>query len=297
MAKVPFMQVSQLAQLASRLAYVGHGLANEGISASGDAAHSYWLAHRFRCDAWHQRISQHRSAIENCGTSRRTRLWQEITPTLQEVLISEPLTRVVAYLARLLEMRSADADWGALAHSCLSSHVETRHRCLSLMVFGYGLPVERAVGLNRLRRLMEFYTDQLLGSLPNLPNLELYAFEPEAVAETQRDYRRYSRVGPVPNVRLIALTTSLEHRLVRDHHNVAANPRLNASLAEAALGMLPPSLFDSFGTVKSELLSQLSVAIEDTNVHGKDIEQPPAAPFDLISSNTRSEKPNVTRRF
>lgn len=241
------MHATHLAQLAGTFASVGHAITADSVQMLGDAAHGYWLASRFRCDAWHERISAHRSAIENCGTSQRARLWRIILPTLQEILISEPLSRTLAYLACYLERRAADTDWGALGDNVLGSHSEARQRCLNLMVFGYGLPVEGAVSLNRLRRLMEFYSDQLIGSLPSQVDLDHYAFDSVLVAQTQRDFRRYSVIGIEPQVRLMTISSTLMQLLNHDHEAQSANPVLNSNIAESAIGMLPAALFDSFG--------------------------------------------------
>ncbi|MGN6544580.1 MAG: hypothetical protein ACTHK7_06000 [Aureliella sp.] len=291
------MHASQLAHVATCFASVGHLLALDDVRAVGDAAHGYWLANRFRCDAWHERIGAHRGAIERCGTSRRTRLWREITPVLQEILIAEPLTRIVAYLARFLEERGADADWGPLAHSTLGNHIEARHRCLNLMVFGYGLPVERAVALNRLRRLLEFFNDQLLAALPPQPELSLYAFEPDDVLCMQREFRRYSIAGPLQQVRLHSLSVSLDGLLKSDYQAWGVNRSLNESIAESALAMLPPEVFDTFGVVRGRLHATTAKPVPDAQVAIADLEQPLAAPFDLLMPTSMRQPSKAIRRF
>ncbi len=291
------MHARQLLSLASSLAGVGHALTRPDVRTSGDAAHGYWLANRFRCDAWHQRISQHRMAIERCGTSRRTRLWVEILPTLEEILISEPLSRVTAYLAGLLELRQADGDWSALAHSVLGSHVEARLRCLNLMVFGYGLPVEQAVRLNRLRRLMEFTNDSLISSLPALPELDAYGFDIPLLKNQQKQFRRYPLSEGIDRVRIESLMASAERSLRMDHANQAANPRLNESIAESALGLLPPALFDSFGFAHSRLHCTALHSSKDIEVSTDDVEHPLVEPFDLFVQHRREGLEKSRRRL
>lgn len=291
------MHATQLAHIATSFASVGHLFATDDIRAVGEAAHGYWLANRFRCDAWHERISSHRSAIERCGTSRRARLWQEVVPTLQEILITEPLTRVVAYLTRFLELRGADADWGPLAHSAFGNHIEARHRCLNLMVFGYGLPVERAVTLNRLRRLLEFFTDHLLGAMPSQPELALYAFEPGRVACIQRDFRRYPMTGPLQQVRLQTLSASLTALISTDHHARGSNGRLNESIAESALAMLPAEAFDSFGLIRGPLQASIAHSVPESPIATDDFEQPLPAPFDLLGPVAPRQPSKAIRRF
>ena len=291
------MHATQLAQIAASFATMSHALTGDPPHTLGDTAHGYWLASRFRCDAWHQRISTHRSAIEHCGTSQRKRLWREILPTLQEILVSEPLSRIIAYLAGWMEKRKADSDWGALAHSVLSNHVDARHRCLNLMVFGHGLSVESAVGLNRLRRVLEYFNDQLLGSLPPQATLDTYAFEPKLVASVQCEFRLYPVLGPLRSVRIMSLAMAVKQLLSSDHRAQSANPQLNESIAEAALAMWPPAAFDSLGVLRGPL--QLAVArdVQDRPICTDDYGQPLAAPFDLLLKHARKPHANATRRF
>src|SRR5690606_30154203 len=120
------------------------------------------------------------------GASRRARHWHEAVPVIQEILLSEPLTRVVAYHAAVLEQQGIEHDFSPLAHSALAAHIEARNRCLHLIVFGPGLSVEDAVTLNRLRRTLESYTDELLSCMSTVENHGLYCFEPRQVSDTQR---------------------------------------------------------------------------------------------------------------
>ena len=253
----------------------------------GDAAHGYWLSSRFRCDAWHHKISAHRSTVERCGTSQRMRLWREIIPTLQEILISEPLSRTIAYLAGQLERRGADADWGPLAHSVLGNHIDARHRCLNLMVFGYGLPVEGAVTLNRLRRLIEFFSDQLLGALPPQGDLDDYAFNPSVVAHTQRAFRCYPLSGSLQQMRLVSLSTAFQALLDGDYQCESANPRLNQNIAEAALAMWPPDAFDSFGVAQGRIQETLAQVVNESPIILEDVHQSLASPLDLLAQHLR----------
>ncbi len=293
------MHAKHLVQLAIQLTSAGNALTHSHVQAAGDAAHAYWLANRFRCDAWHERISAHRTAIEKVGTSRRARLWAEMVPTLEEILISEPLTRIVAYIASHLERRRADADWGPLSHSVLDSHIEARHRCLNLMVFGYGFPVERAVRLNRLRRLLEAFNDRLIGCLPALSGLDRYAFEVRAVANAQLESRLQALTSRSVDVHLQSLSASLGSTVKTEYEQRSPNSQFNQRIAEAALAMLPEDVFDSFGVLRGPLQNVLSHTSTDVSIGTDDLEKPLAAPFDLLAVTKRDARSgqSSSRRF
>jgi hypothetical protein len=265
------------------------------IRAVGEAAHGYWLANRFRFDAWHQKISQHRQAIDRCGTSQRWRLWNDILPTLEEILLGEPLTRVVAYLSEILHQHEADADWAALAHSVLTSHIEARHRCLNLMVFGYGLPVERAVALNRVRREAEYFTDQLISSLPAGVALDEYVHDLELVKQQQRQFNKYPFRSSVQRLRQQSMYALLEQS-TGEMRRPAAHPRLNQNIAESALGMFPPQAFDSLGVLRTPVGFVNAKAHSDSDIHTDDFDHPLQSPFDLLQPPTRIPNSQPRRR-
>ena len=220
----------------------------------------------------------------------------DILPTLEEILTSEPLVRVIAYLAAILETRAADGDWSALAHSVLASHIEARHRCLNLMVFGYGFPVEQAVRLNRLRRLMEFFNDSLISSLPPIGNVDLYGFDIPLVQHQQKQFRNYPVSEPIDQVRVQSLVSTIDQSLRRDHNHPAANPRLNENIAEAVLGLMPPELFDSFGLAHSRAQLATSHVASDIEMRTNDIDHPLVAPFDILIQHRRHPIERSRRR-
>lgn len=245
------MHAIDLAELASTFVRMASPLTNLRLPPRRSAAHELWLIARYRQENWLHDLARHRDAIARPGTSRRTRLWDEIIPVIQEVLLAEPLSRVVAYLASLWDNRSIDNELAPLALSTLAAHTEARNRCLHLIVFGQGLAVENAVKINRLRRILETYSDQLLNFLPALANPEQFAFEPQQLAQSQAKLRPVDRQPTWLNMQTISLA---EHLWQSVHHNLdwrSASARLNYQLSQHTLGLLPATCFDSAGVPHS----------------------------------------------
>ncbi len=256
------MHAIDLAELASTLVRMSAPLTNLRIPTRRPVVQELWLISRYRQENWLHDLAQHRDAIARPGTSRRTRLWAEIIPVIQEVLLSEPLSRVLAYLASLWENRGIDGELAPLALSTLAAHVEARNRCLHLIVFGQGLAVENAVKINRIRRSLETYSDQLLTCLPALANPGLYAFEPRHLARSQASLGSTDRQPAWLDSLCAARAEQLWQAVLHDLDWRTANARLNYQLSQHTLGLFPAACFDSYGvpySANSIRLFQLSL--------------------------------------
>ncbi len=260
------MHAVDLASLTSSFASCSAALCNLPDSVVRPAVQDYWLTNRFRHENWIRSLAAHRHAIQESGVSFRSNRWHEILPVIQEVLLSEPLARCMAYHAKAAdERRSAavgmsaeghaeenlDSEFTTLAFSALAAHKEARHRCLHLIVFGPGLSVEHAVRLNRLRRAMEEFSDRLLSAMQPIKNMEAFAFNMPAVVQSQSALATASLHNPSVDLHLRGTSRLLWRTIEADVDWRIANARLNYKLSQNVLGLLPPHLFDSWGVIRS----------------------------------------------
>ncbi len=176
------MHALDLAELATIVARYSPTMIAHRSAPPRSCQQRYWLEAKFRHDFWSSKLATHRQEIQCLGVTHRRHCWQRILPIMEDILVAEPLTRCIAYHARLLADRSIDSDFSTLANSVLSSHIEARHRCLHLLVFGEGLSVEHSVRLNRIRRELESFSDSLLGTLQPLECQPLESKRPEKYA-------------------------------------------------------------------------------------------------------------------
>lgn len=241
------MHAIDLVNLATTFVQLALPMAELRLDPRRSAAQDIWLTSRYRHENWLHCLARHRDAIVQPNTSRRMLLWREIMPVIQEVLLAEPLARVIAYSANLWSSRGPDGDLAPLANSSLAAHIEARNRCLHLIVFGQGLAVDRAAGVNRLRRNLELLTDQLLARLPPLDNPGLYAFEPRLMCRKQLEIRSLERQSNMPHLLSQMYFEHIRQTLQRDLESSAANARLNFQLSQHTLGLFPAACFDSLG--------------------------------------------------
>lgn len=278
------MHAIELAKMAP--IYVRHTEAQVALRVppTRDSVHAYWLANRFRHEYWSGRLAAHREAIQRPGISFRHSRWLEVLPVIQEILLSEPLSRCVAYQATVFEEDQIDFDIAPLAHSVLAAHVEARHRCLHLIVFGAGLSVELAVRLNRLRRLMELYTDQLLASLRTVEQPEQFCFDVSTMLKTQQQLQQDSTSSACRRLHTMALSGWLERVVASDFDERPASVRLNHRLSQVLLEMLPQGLFDGWGLPRTHEAAWLAAESRESNETQPDGRKPLASPLDILHS-------------
>ncbi|MCA9127384.1 MAG: hypothetical protein KDB22_09870 [Planctomycetales bacterium] len=243
------MHAIELAELAVVFVRNIPVLLTTGCVPSRAAMNAYWLASRFRHDEWSCRLARHRVEIQRPGVNFRNQQWHQIYPVLQEVLLTEPLTRCVAYFASIMAHHKLDTEFVNLAQTSFVSHLEARNRCLNLIVFGQGIPSEDVVRLNRLRKSMESLTDELIASLENIEAMKTICFDIERTEEAHQQLSG-GKMTPVE----LAIHTALLLLSMRRLPNIdirSGCQRLNRNLSHAILDLMPPQMFDDFGTPKT----------------------------------------------
>lgn len=274
------MHAIELAQLATTLARYSPSMIAHRLTPPRDAQQQYWLQSKFRHEFWSCRLASHRQEIQNMGVTHRRKSWLRIIPVLEEILISEPLTRCVAYHAKLLSEQLIDPDFSTLANSALSSHIEARHRCLHLLVFGEGLSVEHSVRLNRIRRELECYTDSILGTLAPTNSADSICFD-AFWTEQMRQSTTSSLAGGLDarSLHLDSIRHSLRPTIANKLSSSMPCTPTNQKIADAVIGFWPSEVFDSFGLVKSIQHSSITSQSTEGCLSNKFFE--PASPTDI----------------
>ena len=132
------------------------------------------------------------------------------------------------------------------------------------MVEGIGQPVTDAVQLNRLRFQVEEWTDQLLAHLGECPGSLQYCHRASRLSEWATDLA----VEPPQEFRSLDFQMrmmGLRRWLAKLHSVADANGKLNAAIGEAAMAMLRPEWFDSFGCLKSLATHRMQSIVNETD--------------------------------
>lgn len=281
------MHATQLVEII--IAFVQHARTQIALQCgpSKEASHGFWLSNRFRHEEWSSRLAAHRNAILKPGVSYRNACWLEIAPVMQEVLLAEPISRCIAYHAAALEENQIDFDLAPLAQSALTAHIEARHRCLHLIVFGAGLSVELAVRLNRLRRQMENITDQLIALMHPSEDLSPYCFDALATARLQAEFAAIAHSDCHCRIQVSAISHDFWNNVAGHTDHRPASSRLNERLSAALLELLPAAQFDGLGVPHSP--SRRSLLMESSESDGKPVSALGlTSPLDLTLPNKRA---------
>lgn len=240
-----------LADLAATLSQHAPSILAAGPDIPSDAVTDYWVRSRSRINSWHRIISEGRRAQRECDWQGLRHWWRGNTAVLEEVLVSELTTRVVAALGCEIEARRGDASAAPVTHAVFLSHMETRNRVQQLLIDGRGCSVPNAARLNLLRKATERWADAMIGRMQiSGQTNQKYAIEPgraEAYLKETRDYG----IGVYRDTANWLMNAALHDMLTRRTSPIAASPRANQCVADSILGMFRPLQFDSFGVCKS----------------------------------------------
>jgi hypothetical protein len=256
------MNASELAQLAALVAHHSPAIIRGTRPMRESGLEQYWTASRCRLDRWLQALKEHETLIANASPGTRVTHWRSIRPLLDEILLSETLTRVWAAVGAAFDLHHGTGDVEPITRSTLIGHLEARNRALQLIVFGQGLGVEEAVSLNRLRRRVERWTDLMLGYVLVDQNAAEFAFDRARALDFAEDLR-YERQAGTDNKAWDLVQSSLQAAFQKEGRQAAACAELNRQIAAAVLGCIDAGLFDSWGVLQSLWLIRLTQVATD----------------------------------
>lgn len=259
------MHASELVELAALIAYQAPALVRSCPRLSDTSMEQYWTSSKCRLDRWARAVKAFNTQIQQpeLDSWRREPLWQQIEPTLEEILGSEVLTRVWTALCGAIDQAGDDQQAEPVARSIYIGHLEARHRALNLMVYGEGLGAQRALSLNRLRRRAERWTDLLMAYLVDVYDIDQLAFEPRRARDFADDFRSERRQRGTEQGRALMLA-SLRTAFAQALAPESPNADLNEQIAVSILACFGPEAFDSTGRFQSLWQLRLSNATSDT---------------------------------
>ncbi len=242
------MHACDLLELAAIVSAHGPQLIQSGQRVPAGAAEQYWTASKVRLDRWGRSLKE--------GPEKNL-------DVLEEILISEVLTRVWTAVLCGYDRRHGTDEVEPVARSVLIGHMEARHRVLTLMVGQRGINAAAAMKLNRLRRRAERWTDMLLARLAGACPIAEFAADPQRARDFADDAR--CRGGrPFGRQAWPLVMMSLRAAFRRSVSPNSPNADLNGRIAAAILSFFPPEVFDSTGLLRSLWMMRLSNITDDT---------------------------------
>jgi hypothetical protein len=279
------MHARELVEVAAVLAAHGPVLIRGAQWLPSEGLEQYWTASKCRMDRWGRALKRAARDLSDADPKRREARWPAARGLLEEILTGEVLTRVWAAVLCAHDRQHGTDRSEPIARSVLIGHLEARHRVLTLLIRGPGVPSEAGVKLNHLRRRSERWTDMLVGYLASRYDVSQLAVDSRRAKDFADDLRLQwqqrggSQVWPLVQV---SVRAAFRQGLAPS----SPNADLNRSIASSILACFPPELFDSTGVFRSLWLLRLSEAATDAQGLVEDllrVEQPGSKPSGLAA--------------
>lgn len=253
------MHSRELVELAALASAHGRALIRSGPPALPiEGLGEYWSASKCRLDRWTSALGRLAPGV---GAATPPLPNVHLTSVLEEILLSDVLTRVWTAVLAAFDRRHGAEENAPIAQRILLGHAEARNRVLTLLVHGPGISSHEALRLDRLRRRSERWTDLLIGHVCNEHDVSEFAANPAVAREFAadlRDHRGWSTESQAWPLLLASLRAAFQGVVA-----VSPNSDLNRRIAAGVLACLPPELFDSTGLLQSLWMTRISQAADD----------------------------------
>jgi len=286
------MHCIALAELASLLAHQAPAIFRLRPAIPADSLTRYWIQSRHRLDQWHHGLAGYTS-LENAGRPLAMQAWwDDHAPMLEEIIVSESLTRVFAAIGFGIDLARNQREVEPVTHSVYLSHLEARNRVLQLLLFGRGGSVMQAMSLNRLRRASERWTDRLLAPIVSIhANASCYAVDPQRAIAYSNEWTEDNHTETQAMFAWLS-QAAMRATLAARTGTLAALPIANREVSQSIIACLQHECFDSLGLLKS--LSSIRFTDQPLGDRQPDPSRPlfPAA---MPSDHRKGSYPNAAR--
>jgi hypothetical protein len=257
------MHAHDLADLAALLAVHSEQLVAADSATMDRMLASYWKASRCRLDRWCRGLAL---ATRHSETSS----WTEAEIALvDEILVTEILSRVVAALAVAHDQSHSANESGPVARNIFNSHLDMKRRAMALVVAPHR-DQEQADDFLALRRQCERWTDLLLAYLAPQAVVEEFAACTARVGDFAFDAREHLRSGAASDMAVTMIVAGMRSSIVRFSPVETGNADLNLDIATALVSGFAPDFFDAHGRLRSAWLERIRKVPSDSPVNLKD---------------------------
>lgn len=253
------MHASQLAEIGSWIAVHCGNLAYGQKTQSFNASNEYWSASKCRLQRWITALKMFEKDLAQPSDDHDP--WPALELVVQEILMSEFLTRIWAAAVHFHDDYQGSDELRGLASSTFVSHIEARNRAVRLLLSGQGSNEEVFDRTNALRRKMERWTDLFLSLLPSKECAVRFAFDPKRVTDFFAEKTEEKGNAWLRRQQLLMASFCAELSSIS---RFAANPEFNRQIAAGILACFPSDRFDSTGLPKSARMLWLEKSQSDT---------------------------------
>ncbi|MBX3417646.1 MAG: hypothetical protein KF851_08595 [Pirellulaceae bacterium] len=201
---------------------------------------SFWLNTKTRTLRWHTALKTFELDLANPQPNYQP--WPALEIILEEIIVSESLTRIWAAMAVALDERFHTDHFSPLGRSIFIGHMETRNRVMRMLLRFRSLNEVAFDRFNQIRRSVEKWTDLFLGLFPWPEIATQFAFDPKRLEEHHRENQNSEPALMADRIRL--WLASAEKAFSICCGKWSANPELNRRIVEGIFASIDLESFD-----------------------------------------------------
>ena len=256
------MHARQMAEIAAWAAFNSFALVERSTSLTVETCNEYWSQSKCRQNRWMIALKMFEQDVRDPNSNHDP--WPAIEIVIQEIFISEMLTRVWSATMVAHDIRFASNELTGIAHSIHIGHLESKNRAMRLLLENESVDSEMFERVNSLRRKIERWTDLLLGQLPDTTAGQRFAFQANRV----KDYAEENLDSTEKEfaTRRVLYAAALGEDLGHFTNRNAANPDINRKIVGGLLACFSSDRFDSLGMPKSVQLMWMEKSTDETEM-------------------------------
>ncbi len=272
------MHACDLVETAATLSLSARLLIEDSPRLCEQALAEYWAASRCRLDEWGRRLSalahHPRSPKEN--PRQHGELGGDLATLAEDIVLSQPLTRVVAAVTVAHDRRHDTSEAGPIGRNVLAGHDESVGRVRAVADAWWSSASSQATRLRRLTLRTERWTDLLLGYLlplcgtpgdrsPSGHAVE-FTFDPVRAQEFAYDAQTHANHagGLMAADKLLRASLREAFATTGGGNQTSPTALFNRRLAGAAVGLFGPESFDGHGLLRSTWVARIERVTDDT---------------------------------
>lgn len=251
-----------MAEIGSWAAFNSFSLLQSSTSLTVAKCETYWTQSKCRQNRWMVALKMFEQDVKN--PERNHDPWPAIEIVIQEIFLSELLTRIWSATMVAHDVRFESDELTGIAHSIHIGHLDAKNRAMRLLLEDETVDAEMFERMNSLRRKIERWTDLLLGQLPDLDAAQRFAFQSNRVKDFAEEIAESD--WQANSTRRVLYSASLKEELGGLSRRYAANPELNRKIVGGMLACFSSDRFDSLGLPKSIQMMWLEKSTDETEM-------------------------------
>jgi hypothetical protein len=241
------MNAYELVDVAALAAVHGEQLVSADAATINESLTTYWKSSRCRLNRWSRSLA---------SLARQSEWTANELQAVEEILVSDILTRVVAAIAVAHDQRHSPSESAPVARNIAAAHLDVKRRAMALVLAPHR-SADHANELLTLRRQSERWTDMLLSYLTPLVATDEFAVDAARVGDFAFDAREHLQSRAASDMAMTMIVAGLRSSFVPISKGSSLNADLNSEIATAIVACFAPDFFDSHGYLRSTWLERL----------------------------------------